>query len=90
MTTVVPPRPRVRSYADGVPDPHVGEQVVAPIACSGDGVDVESIREFARGIFTPHKVPKRVFVFSELRKSLICKVLRRQVRDLLLALDRGE
>jgi long-chain acyl-CoA synthetase len=39
----------------------------------------ESIREFARGILTPYKVPRRIFVVDELPKSLIGKVLRRCV-----------
>jgi long-chain acyl-CoA synthetase len=51
--------------------------------------DVDAIREFARGILTPYKVPRRIFVVDELPKSLIGKVLRRQVRESLLQLTTG-
>ncbi len=75
----------------GLPSDHSGEEVVAAVVLS-PGVaepDIEGIREFARGILTPYKVPRRVFVVDELPKSLIGKVLRRQVRDSLLNLTTG-
>ncbi|GAA1847593.1 long-chain-fatty-acid--CoA ligase [Microbacterium koreense] len=75
----------------GLPSEHSGEEVVAAVVVDGDeDVDVEGIREFARGILTPYKVPRRVFVIDELPTSLIGKVLRRQVRDRLLALTSGD
>ncbi|GAA2918682.1 long-chain acyl-CoA synthetase [Microbacterium keratanolyticum] len=74
----------------GLPSEHSGEEVVAAIVVeSGADIDVEAIREFARGILTPYKVPRRLFVVDELPKSLIGKVLRRQVRERLLALTTG-
>ncbi|WP_345802768.1 long-chain-fatty-acid--CoA ligase [Microbacterium sp. AZCO] len=74
----------------GLPSVHSGEEVVAAIVVeSGKDVDVEAIREFARGILTPYKVPRRIFVVDELPKSLIGKVLRRQVRESLLTLTTG-
>ena len=72
----------------GLPSEHSGEEGVAGIVVA-PGVaepDVAAIREFAREILTPYKVPRRLFVVDELPKSLIGKVLRRQVRDALLAL----
>jgi len=83
--------PRVEDAAVvGLPSEHSGEEVVAAIVVApGEEVDVEAIREFARSILTPYKVPRRVFVVDELPKSLIGKVLRRQVRDRLLALTTG-
>ncbi|GAA3626716.1 long-chain-fatty-acid--CoA ligase [Microbacterium awajiense] len=76
----------------GLPSDHSGEEVVAAIVLAEDvdDVDVEDVREFARGILTPYKVPRRVFVVDELPKSLIGKVLRRQVRDKLVALTSGD
>ncbi|MCK6080834.1 AMP-binding protein [Microbacterium sp. EYE_5] len=73
----------------GLPDPHSGEQVVAAIipAPGVDALDVDDIRAFARTRLTPYKVPRRVEVVDELPRSLIGKVLRRQVRDTLLAED---
>jgi long-chain acyl-CoA synthetase len=72
----------------GLPSGHSGEEVVAAVVLA-EGVtepDVEAIRAFGRGILTPYKVPRRVFVVDELPKSLIGKVLRRQVRDKLIDL----
>ena len=75
----------------GLPSEHSGEEVVAAIVVSpGADVDVEAVREFARGILTAYKVPRRIFVVDELPKSLIGKVLRRQVRDALIRLNSGE
>ena len=74
----------------GLPNEHSGEEVVAAIVpVPGATIDEEAIREFARGILTPYKVPRRIFVVDELPKSLIGKVLRRQVRDRLLQLTAG-
>jgi long-chain acyl-CoA synthetase len=74
----------------GLPNEHSGEEVVAAIVVApGATIDEESVRTFARGILTPYKVPRRIFVVDELPKSLIGKVLRRQVRDRLLALTTG-
>ncbi|WEG10275.1 long-chain-fatty-acid--CoA ligase [Microbacterium horticulturae] len=72
----------------GLPSEHSGEEVVAAIVLvpNVEEPDVEAIRAFARGILTPYKVPRRVFVVDELPKSLIGKVLRRQVREKLLDL----
>ncbi len=72
----------------GLPSEHSGEEVVAAIVVDGAAdVDVEAIREYARSILTPYKVPRRVFIVDDLPKSLIGKVLRRQVRERLLALS---
>lgn len=70
----------------GLPSAHSGEEVVAVVVVDEENVDVEAIREFVRGILTPYKVPRRIFVVDELPTSLIGKVLRRQVREQLLAL----
>jgi long-chain acyl-CoA synthetase len=83
--------PQVQDVAVvGLPSEHSGEEVVAAIVVEpGTEIDVEAVREFARGILTPYKVPRRVFVVDELPKSLIGKVLRRQVRESLVALTTG-
>ncbi|WP_136052837.1 long-chain-fatty-acid--CoA ligase [Microbacterium sp. K36] len=74
----------------GLPSEHSGEEVVAAIVVDpGADVDVEAIREYVRSILTPYKVPRRVFIVEELPKSLIGKVLRRQVKEKLLALTAG-
>ncbi len=74
----------------GMPSEHSGEEVVAAIVAErGVDVDVEAIREFSRSILTPYKVPRRIYVVDELPVSLIGKVLRRQVKEKLLALTSG-
>src|SRR5690606_24282160 len=71
----------------GLPSDHSGEEVVAAIVVDGsESIDEEAIRSFARSILTPYKVPRRLFVVDELPKSLIGKVLRRQVRERLVEL----
>ncbi|MCJ1706653.1 long-chain-fatty-acid--CoA ligase [Microbacterium sp. VKM Ac-2923] len=66
----------------GLPDDHSGEQVVAAVVPTDpDAFDAEAVRAFARGILAPYKVPKRLVVVDDLPRSLIGKVLRRQVRD---------
>ncbi|MCZ4066505.1 long-chain-fatty-acid--CoA ligase [Microbacterium sp. H37-C3] len=70
----------------GLPSEHSGEDVVAAVvAAPGATIDEADVRDFCRGILTPYKVPRRVVVVDELPKSMIGKVLRRQVRDQLLA-----
>ena len=47
--------------------------------------DAEAIRDASRGQLAAYKVPRRVVRLDELPKSLIGKVLRREVRDRLIA-----
>ncbi len=69
----------------GLPDEHSGEEVVAAVVPTAPGeLDVDAVRAFARGILTPYKVPRRIVVVDELPRSLIGKVLRRQVKERLL------
>jgi long-chain acyl-CoA synthetase len=70
----------------GLPSERNGEDVVAAVVLApGATLDEEGIREFVRANLTAYKVPRQLFVVDELPKSLIGKVLRRQVRDKLLA-----
>ncbi|WP_179206631.1 long-chain-fatty-acid--CoA ligase [Microbacterium esteraromaticum] len=74
----------------GLPSEHSGEEVVAAVVVeAGVDVDVDAIREFARTILTPYKVPRRLFIVDELPKSLIGKVLRREVKEKLIGLTSG-
>ncbi len=69
----------------GLPSERSGEDVVAAVVLTpGATLDAESIRDFARGTLAAYKVPKRVVEVAELPKSLIGKVLRRQVRESLI------
>jgi long-chain acyl-CoA synthetase len=70
----------------GLPQERGGEDVVAAVVLEVDATfDEDAIRAWARRNLTPYKVPRRVIRVQELPKSLIGKVVRRQVRDLLLA-----
>ena len=70
----------------GLPSERNGEEVVAVVVPeAGQTVDAEALRAFARERLTPYKVPRQVLVAEELPKSLIGKVLRKRVRDGLIA-----
>ena len=70
----------------GVPTHDGEEEVVAAVVPEpGKTVDAEALRAHARSILTPYKVPKRVVTVDELPKSLIGKVLRKRVRDAIIA-----
>jgi long-chain acyl-CoA synthetase len=70
----------------GLPAPDGGEDVMAAVVLEPDAAfDEEAIRVACRDQLTPYKVPRRVFVVDDLPQSMIGKVLRRQVREQLLA-----
>jgi long-chain acyl-CoA synthetase len=79
--------PGVREVAViGMPSEHSGEDVVAAVVMEpGASLDEHGIEAFAREQLTAYKVPRRFVVVDELPKSIIGKVLRRKVRDALLA-----
>jgi long-chain acyl-CoA synthetase len=69
----------------GLPDEHSGERVAAAVVLEpGATLDEAAARAFVRAELTPYKVPKSWFVVDELPKSLIGKVLRKNVRESLL------
>jgi long-chain acyl-CoA synthetase len=78
--------PDVRGAAVvGLPWPSGGEDVAAAVELREGAVfDAAALREFCRESITAYKVPKRISQVDELPRSLIGKVLRRQVRDRLL------
>jgi long-chain acyl-CoA synthetase len=55
--------------------------VLAP----GRSLDEEALRDFVRPSLAAYKVPRRILAVDDLPRSLIGKVIRRQVRDRLLA-----
>ncbi|MBF4579880.1 long-chain-fatty-acid--CoA ligase [Frigoribacterium sp. VKM Ac-2530] len=70
----------------GLPRDGGGEDVVAAIVVEpGSTVDPEAVRDHCREQLAAYKVPRRVVVVDELPRSLIGKVLRREVRDALIA-----
>ena len=70
----------------GLPSERNGEDVVAAVVqAPGKTVSAESLREFGKANLAAYKVPRQVFIVDELPKSLIGKVLRKKVRDELIA-----
>lgn len=62
------------------------EMVAAAIVIRGGAqLESEAVRSFCRTRLTAYKVPKRVEFVAELPRSMVGKVLRREVRELLLA-----
>ena len=78
--------PAVRDVAVvGLPDARSGELVAAAVVLEpGAHLDEEEARRTVREALTPYKVPKRLVVVDELPRSMIGKVLRREVKALLL------
>lgn len=72
----------------GLPHRRGGEDVVAAVVMeAGASFDAEAIRAFGRECLTPYKVPKHVVQVDELPRSIVGKVIRRKVRDQLLAMQ---
>ncbi|WP_120494431.1 long-chain-fatty-acid--CoA ligase [Microbacterium phyllosphaerae] len=70
----------------GLPRSSGGEEVAAAVVLrDGATLDAGALRDFCRTRLTPYKVPKRIVTMDDLPRSLIGKVLRRQVRDRMLA-----
>jgi long-chain acyl-CoA synthetase len=70
----------------GLPNAHTGEDVVATVVLApGRSLDEEALRDFVRPSLAAYKVPRRILAVDDLPRSLIGKVIRRQVRDRLLA-----
>lgn len=68
----------------GVPAAGGGEDVTAAIVLAPDAaLDAAALRTFAKQSLAAYKVPRRFEIVDELPRSLIGKVLRRQVRDAL-------
>jgi len=55
------------------------------VPAAGSRVDPQALLAFARENLAAYKVPRRFAVVDELPRSLIGKVLRREVRDSLAA-----
>ncbi|MCR2764524.1 long-chain-fatty-acid--CoA ligase [Microbacterium sp. zg.B48] len=62
-----------------------GEEVVAAVVLrEGSELNADALREYCRKHLAGYKVPRKFFALDELPRSLIGKVLRREVREQLL------
>jgi long-chain acyl-CoA synthetase len=65
----------------GIPSDHGGEDVVAVVVLApGSGVASAALRDHCRARLAAYKVPRRIEVVDDLPRSLLGKVLRREVR----------
>jgi long-chain acyl-CoA synthetase len=72
----------VDAAAVGLPSATGGEDVVAVVVLApGAELDVNAVREYCRTRLSAYKVPRRIVEVDELPRSLIGKVLRREVRN---------
>ncbi|AOZ72856.1 hypothetical protein BK816_05740 [Boudabousia tangfeifanii] len=74
----------------GMPDASSGEQIVAAIVTDGTAkVDLETVRAWAEKTLSHYALPRRIEIVPELPRSQVGKVLRRSVREQLLAAQAG-
>ncbi len=73
----------VEAAVVGLPDEKWGERIHAVVA--GRGLDPEAILAHARGKLASYKRPKGVEIWPELPKTSANKILRRAVRDRIVA-----
>jgi long-chain acyl-CoA synthetase len=70
----------------GLPTGSGGESVAAAVVLApGATLDVSGLRTHMRSRLAAYKVPQRIVAVDDLPRSLIGKVLRREVRTALLA-----
>ena len=68
--------------AIGVPDPYRGESVKAYVVLKpGAAATAEEIIAFCKGKLAPFKVPKQVAFEKDLPKTMVGKVLRRELKE---------
>jgi long-chain acyl-CoA synthetase len=68
--------------AVGLPSASGGEDMVAVVVLTpGVELDVSAVREYCRTRLSAYKVPKRIVEVDDLPRSLLGKVLRREVRN---------
>jgi long-chain acyl-CoA synthetase len=65
----------------GVPDAATGEAVKAFIVRGDPALDAETVRNFCKGELAGYKVPKFVEFRDDLPKSVIGKILRKELRQ---------
>lgn len=69
----------------GIPDAHSGEAVAAYVVRRDESLSEDDVRAFCRENLTGYKVPRRVEFRESLPKTNVGKMLRRELRDEVLA-----
>ena len=75
----------IEAAAIGIPHANSGEVVKLFVVRNSERLSKEDIMLHCRENLTAYKVPRRVVVLDSLPRSLIGKVLRREIRDTLVA-----
>jgi long-chain acyl-CoA synthetase len=65
----------------GIPDPKSGEAVKAFVVKKDPNLTAEDVIKFCQGQLTGYKVPKHIEFRTDLPKTNVGKILRRQLRD---------
>ncbi len=83
VEAVLQAHPSIKDVAVvGIPAPNGGERVVAVVVLTpGATLDEESVREWCKERLAPYKVPRHVVARDDLPRSMLGKVLRKQVRE---------
>ncbi len=69
-----------------MPRPDGSETVAAAVVLrSGAELETKALRDYCRTRLAAYKVPRRIEIMDELPRSLVGKVLRREVRDRILS-----
>jgi long-chain acyl-CoA synthetase len=64
----------------GIPDPKSGETVKAWVVLKpGESITEEELKEYCKGILAPYKVPRYIEFRTELPKTTVGKILRREL-----------
>jgi acyl-CoA synthetase (AMP-forming)/AMP-acid ligase II len=72
----------------GLPDEKWGDRVHAVIA-GRDGLDAAGVLAYAAGKLAGYKRPKSIEIWTDLPKSGANKIMRRTIRDQIIARDRA-
>ncbi|MFZ0312153.1 MAG: acyl-CoA synthetase [Candidatus Korobacteraceae bacterium] len=67
----------------GIPDSEWGERVAAAVVLKdGDGLDLQSLRTWARDLLAPHKLPSRLLVLDALPRNAMGKTMKPAIAKL--------
>lgn len=71
----------LESAAIGVPSEKTGESIKLFIVPRNKDVDLESVRAHCKEGLTAYKIPREIVLIDEIPKSIIGKILHRELRD---------
>lgn len=71
----------LESAAIGVPSEKTGESIKLFVVPKGKAVDFDSVRAHCKEGLTAYKVPREIVLIDEIPKSIIGKILHRELRE---------